>query len=133
EEDNQRGLAHFLEHLAFNGTKHFPGKSMLNYLESIGAKFGANVNAYTSFDETVYNLSDIPTSRNGIIDSCLLVLHDWACAIALNEPEIEAERPVIIEEWRTRNTGQMRIYESLIPQLSPASRYANLMPIGDTA
>ncbi len=133
EEENQRGLAHFLEHLAFNGTKHFPGKSMLNYLESIGAKFGANVNAYTSFDETVYNLSDIPTTRNGIIDSCLLVLHDWACAISLNEPEIEAERPVIIEEWRTRNTGQMRIYESLIPQLYPDSRYANRMPIGDTA
>ncbi|MCH5328278.1 MAG: insulinase family protein [Coprobacter sp.] len=130
EEENQRGLAHFLEHMAFNGTVNFPGKSMLNYLESIGVKFGANVNAYTSFDETVYNLSNVPVVRESIVDSCLLILHDWSCAIALEEKEIDEERGVIREEWRTRTDANMRMWDILIPTMFAGSQYANRMPIG---
>ena len=87
ENDNQRGLAHFLEHMCFNGTKHFPGNTLREYLETIGVKFGANLNAYTSIDETVYNISDVPVIREGIIDSCLLILHDWADDLLL-EPNV---------------------------------------------
>ncbi|MCL2683593.1 MAG: insulinase family protein, partial [Bacteroidales bacterium] len=95
EEDNQRGLAHFLEHMAFNGTENFPDKAMLNYLESNGIKFGENINAGTGFDETVYFLSNVPVSREGIIDSALLVLHDWSGFISLEDEEIDKERGVI--------------------------------------
>lgn len=130
EEDSQRGLAHFLEHMAFNGTKNYPDKTMLNYLETIGAKFGVNVNAYTSFDETVYNLSDIPVVREGIIDSCLLVLHDWSSFISLQSDEIDNERPVIKEEWRTRGNAQMRIFEKQLPIIFEGSKYAYRYPIG---
>lgn len=130
EEEEQRGLAHFLEHMAFNGTTNFPGKSMLNYLESIGVKFGENVNAYTGFDETVYNLSNVPVLREGVIDTCLLVLHDWASQIALEETEIDSERGVIQEEWRTRNGANQRIWELLVPEMFAGSQYANRMPIG---
>ncbi len=130
EEENQRGLAHFLEHMAFNGTTHFPGKNLLTYLESVGARFGTNVNAYTSFDETVYTLMNIPTTRQGIIDSALLVLYDWSCGIALEGDEIDAERGVIHEEWRTGQGAQRRIYDLVLPVLFEGSRYANRMPIG---
>lgn len=130
EEEDQRGLAHFLEHMAFNGTTHFPGKSMLEYLESIGAKFGANVNAYTSFDETVYLLMQIPVTRESIVDSCLLVLYDWSCGIALEEDEIDAERGVIHEEWRTSQSAQMRIWDQTLPVIFEGSRYGHRLPIG---
>jgi zinc protease len=130
EEESQRGLAHFLEHMAFNGTKNFPAKTMLNYLETIGVKFGENVNAYTSFDETVYNLSKVPVTRETIIDSCLLVLHDWSSFISLENSEIDKERGVIHEEWRTRNNADMRIWNQLIPEMYVGSQYANRMPIG---
>ncbi len=130
EEENQRGLAHFLEHMAFNGTTNFPGKNLLQYLESVGARFGTNVNAYTSFDETVYTLMNIPTTRPGIIDSALLVLYDWSCGIALEGDEIDAERGVIHEEWRTGQGAQRRIYDQVLPILFEGSRYANRMPIG---
>jgi len=131
EEDSQAGLAHFLEHMAFNGTKHYPGrKNMLNYLEKNGAKFGNNVNAYTSFDETVYNLSDIPVTREGLVDSCLLILHDWSSFITLDNTEIDKERAIIREEWRTRNNANFRTMEQLFPILFKGSRYANRMPIG---
>lgn len=131
EEDHQSGLAHFLEHMAFNGTKHFPGrKTMLNYLETIGAKFGANVNAYTSFDETVYTLSDIPVVRQGIIDSTLLVLHDWSSYIDLKDEEIDKERPIIKEEWRTRGGASQRIWEKQLPVIFNGSKYADRLPIG---
>ena len=130
EEENQRGLAHFLEHMAFNGTKNFPGKSMLNYLETIGVKFGTNVNAYTGFDETVYNLSNVPVTRESIVDSCLLILHDWSCAIALEDKEIDEERGVIREEWRTRTDANMRMWDILVPTMFAGSQYANRMPIG---
>lgn len=131
EEDSQAGLAHFLEHMAFNGTKHFPGrKTMLNYLESIGAQFGSNVNAYTGFDETVYTLSNIPITRQGIIDSTLLVLHDWSGYISLEDEEIDKERPIIKEEWRTRSGAQFRIWNKQLPILFKDSKYADRMPIG---
>lgn len=130
EEDNQAGLAHFLEHMAFNGTRNFPGKSMLNYLQDNGIKFGTNINAYTSFDETVYYISDIPTTNLNLMDSALLVLHDWSNAIALEEEELESERGVIREEWRTRGGAQQRLWDQLLPKMYPGSKYANRMPIG---
>jgi len=130
EEDHQAGLAHFLEHMAFNGTKNFPGKSMLDYLEKNGVKFGANVNAYTSFDETVYYLTNVPMVRQGLLDSCLLILHDWSNAISLETEEIEKERGVIREEWRTRGGAQSRILEKLLPEMYKGSKYADRLPIG---
>ena len=98
EEDNQRGLAHFLEHMCFNGTTHFPGKSLIQYLERIGVKFGENLNAYTSIDETVYNISNVPVNTPGAIDSCLLILHDWSNDLTLDPKEIDKERGVINED-----------------------------------
>lgn len=130
EEENQRGLAHFLEHMAFNGTGSFPGKNMLNYLEQNGIKFGVDINAYTGLDETVYRVSNVPTTNPGLVDSCLLVLHDWACDILLQEAEIDNERGVIHEEWRTRNDAQWRIMEKVIPVMFQGSQYANRLPIG---
>lgn len=131
EEDSQRGLAHFLEHMAFNGTKNFPKKQLINYLQENGVKFGADLNAYTSFDETVYNISNVPTTRKELIDSCLLILHDWSGFISLEEEEIDAERKVIHEEWRTSSNAALRIYDKILPILFPDScRYAYRMPIG---
>ena len=130
EEDNQRGLAHFLEHMCFNGTKHFPDNTLREYLESIGVKFGTNLNAYTSIDETVYNISNVPVIREGIIDSCLLILHDWADDLTLEPKEIDKERGVIHEEWRTRTGAMMRMYESSFPKMFSGSKYAYRLPIG---
>ena len=130
EEDNQRGLAHFLEHMAFNGSEHFPGNEMIKYLETIGVKFGVNLNAGTSFDQTVYNISNVPVTKSGAIDSCLLILHDWSNALSLDSDEINKERGVIREEMRTRNDAQMRQFEKLLPQVMPDSKYANRLPIG---
>ena len=130
EEDNQAGLAHFLEHMAFNGTKNFPGKTMLDYLQDNGIKFGTNINAYTSFDETVYFMSNIPTTNQNLMDSALLVLHDWSNAILLEEDELESERGVIREEWRTRGGAQQRLWDQLLPKMYPESKYAHRMPIG---
>ncbi len=133
EEDNQNGLAHFLEHMAFNGTEHFPGKGIIKYFESVGVNFGGNINAYTSLDETVYRLSDVPTTREGIIDSALLVMHDWACGLLLEEDEIDAERGVIREEWRTGATAQGRTWKEMNKLMYPGSQYAKRDVIGDTA
>ena len=130
ENDNQQGLAHFLEHMAFNGTKNFPGKGILNTLQEHGAVFGKNINAYTSFDETVYNLDNIPTNVDGLVDTCLLVLNDWSNYLSLNNDEIDAERGVIKEEWRTRQNGGMRIYMASAAAQYNNSKYANRMPIG---
>lgn len=130
EEENQRGLAHFLEHMAFNGTGNFPGKNMLNYLEQNGIKFGVDINAYTALDETVYRVSNVPTTNAGLVDSCLLILHDWACDILLEEEEIDNERGVINEEWRQRNDANWRIMEKVIPVMFEGSQYANRLPIG---
>lgn len=130
EEDNQRGLAHFLEHMCFNGTENFPGSSLRDWLETIGVKFGANLNAYTSVDETVYNISNVPVIRDGIVDSCLLILHDWADGLTLDPKEIDKERGVIHEEWRTRTGAMMRMYEKTFPILYKDSKYGYRLPIG---
>ncbi|MGE0091471.1 MAG: M16 family metallopeptidase, partial [Bacteroidales bacterium] len=130
EEENQRGLAHFLEHMAFNGTKNYPGNKVISYLETIGVKFGANLNAYTAIDQTVYNISAVPLKREGIVDSCLLILHDWANEILLEEEDIDKERGVIREELRTRNNAQMRMLENLLPEILPDSKYAHRLPGG---
>lgn len=130
EEDHQRGLAHFLEHMCFNGTEHFPGKALINYLEGIGVKFGADLNAYTSIDETVYNINNVPVNVEGAIDSCLWILHDWADGLTLDPAEIDKERGVIHEEWRGRNTVMMRMQERVLADIFPGSRYGKRLPIG---
>lgn len=103
EEDNQNGLAHFLEHMAFNGTERYPDKTILNFLEKDGVRFGYNVNAYTSRTETVYNISAVPQVRESFVDSVLFVLHDWSCAISCEQDALDAERGVISEEWRRKD------------------------------
>ena len=130
EDDSQRGLAHFLEHMAFNGSKHFKGNELLRWCESIGVKFGTDLNAYTSIDQTVYNISNVPTTRESIVDSCLLILYDWADGLLLEQEEIEKERGVIHEEWRLRTSAQMRMLERDLPKLYPGSKYGYRMPIG---
>lgn len=130
EEDDQRGLAHFLEHMCFNGTKNFPGNSMVKWLESVGVKFGYNLNAYTSIDETVYRISSVPTERIGVQDSCLMILSDWADGLLLEGKEIDEERSVIHEEWRSQLPPNMRIMEKLLPEIYPDSRYGHRLPIG---
>ncbi|MBQ7191985.1 MAG: insulinase family protein [Paludibacteraceae bacterium] len=133
EEDDQNGLAHFLEHMAFNGTEHFAEKGIIEYFESIGVNFGGNINAYTSIDETVYRLSDVPTVREGIIDTALLVMHDWACGLLLDEKEIDNERGVIREEWRTRNSANYRMWSKMMGLKYPGTQYGKRDVIGDTA
>ncbi|MGE0078803.1 MAG: M16 family metallopeptidase [Bacteroidales bacterium] len=131
EEDSQNGLAHFLEHMSFNGTKNFPGKGIINYFETVGVKFGYNINAFTSLDETVYNLSDVPTTREGIVDSALLVLHDWSNYLSLDSVEIDSERGVIREEWRTRRSPEFRMSNQVRPIIYKGSKYAIRDVIGD--
>ncbi len=129
EEDSQRGLAHFLEHMCFNGTEHFPGNALTKYCERIGVKFGQNLNAYTSTDETVYNINDVPVADDNI-DSCLLILRDWAGGLTLAGEEIDKERGVIHEEWRMVNDAARRLFTRNMPKMLPGSRYAERMPIG---
>ena len=136
EEPRQRGLAHFLEHMAFNGTKHFPGKGkqlgIVPWCETIGVKFGANLNAYTSVEQTVYNISSVPLKREGIADSCLLILNDWSHYLLLEDAEIDKERGVIHEEWRTRRAGRavQRLMEQAMPKVYKGTKYEDCMPIG---
>ncbi len=129
EEETQRGLAHFLEHMAFNGLEHFPKKAMLDYMERNGVKFGTNVNAWTSFEQTVYMLNNVPTTNPGLVDTCMLVLHDWSSFISLEDDEIESERGVILEEMRQGQDAQMRIYDKILPEIYPNSPYGVPMPI----
>ena len=137
EEKRQRGLAHFLEHMAFNGTKHFPGNTLqpgiVAWCESVGIKFGANLNAYTSVDQTVYNISAAPVTREGVIDSCLLILNDWSHELLLTDKEIDKERGVIEEEWRTRRSGMamQRLSEQAMPVIYAGTKYSDCMPIGN--
>ena len=133
ENDDQNGLAHFLEHMAFNGTKNFPGKRLLDYFQSIGVKFGANINAYTAKDETVYYLASVPTTRKTIVDSALLALHDWSSFISLEDKEIDDERGVIREEWRMRSGDGTRLKKAIEQALYQDSKYAIRDVIGDTA
>ncbi|MFT5750358.1 MAG: zinc protease [Ancylomarina sp.] len=130
ENDPQNGLAHFLEHMAFNGLKNFPGKNMLDYLEKNGILFGRDINAYTAQDETVYNLSNIPVSNEGLLDSALLVLHDWSGGLLLEGKEIESERGVIHEEWRTRRNVRKRLGDQTSAVMYNNSMYAKRDVIG---
>jgi len=130
ENDNQRGLAHFLEHMCFNGTKHFPGNSLIEWLETVGVKFGVNLNAATGLDETTYRITNVPTTRIGVQDTCLLILQDWANGLLLDGEEIDKERKVIHEEWRSQMPPTQRMLERALPVIMPNSRYAHRMPIG---
>ena len=132
EQDHQNGLAHFLEHMAFNGSQHFPGKSMIRMLEKHGVAFGQGVNAYTSLNETIYGLDHVPTRQN-MLDSCLLILHDWSHFLNLDEQAMESERPVILEEWRTRRDADFRLQAQITPVTLQGSQYAVRDIIGDTA
>jgi zinc protease len=132
EKDSQNGLAHFLEHMAFNGTEHFPGKKLLSTLERHGIAFGTNINAYTSWDETVYNLSDVPVDKPGLIDTCLMILADWSDYITLSPDEIDKERGVIMEEWRSRRNASWRMMTQMLPVVFEGSQYAVRDVIGDT-
>ena len=135
EEPQQRGLAHFLEHMAFNGTKNFPGDKnglgIIPWCETKGIKFGRDLNAYTDIDETVYNIDNVPTENSNVVDSCLLILHDWSSALLLSDEEIDKERGVIREEWRSRTNGMLRILTSLQPQIYEGSKYTDCIPIGN--
>ena len=130
EEDDQDGLAHFLEHMCFNGTKNFPDKKLLEYLQSIGAEFGLNINASTGFEQTQYMLNNIPIVREGIIDSCLLVLHDYAHYVTCDPKEIDAERGVILEERRSRRDANWRMFERMMPYYFGDTQMARRTLIG---
>ncbi|UOB16680.1 M16 family metallopeptidase [Abyssalbus ytuae] len=131
EDDTQQGLAHFLEHMAFNGTRHFKDKEMLEYLEKNGIKFGAEINAFTSFDETVYNINRVPVQNQQLLDSVLLAIHDWSGYLLLTDEEIDNERGVIKEEWRSRNTPRSRASDKIFKEgVLKGSKYANRMSIG---
>ena len=132
EEESQRGLAHFLEHMAFNGSEHFngEGKGIIDYTRSLGVAFGKDLNAYTMITETVYNINDVPSARQSAIDSCLLILKDWSGGLLLTDEEIDKERGVIHEEWRLRRDAQQRMLENQLEALYPGSKYGRRMPIG---
>lgn len=130
ENERQNGLAHFLEHMAFNGIKSLPGKEMFTYLESIGAKFGENINAMTGVEFTSYMLNNIPVEREGVIDTCLMILHDWSCAIENKDEEINNERPVIIEELRQGMNASRRMMEEANKYIYKDSKYATTNIIG---
>ncbi len=131
EEENQRGLAHFLEHMCFNGTKNFPGNGVIDYTRSLGVQFGGDLNAYTSIDQTVYNINNVPTTRGtAALDSCLLILKDWSHDLTLDPKEIDQERGVIHEEWRLRTSASSRMFERNLEKLYPGSKYGKRYPIG---
>ena len=130
EEDHQDGLAHFLEHMCFNGTKNFPGKALLDWLQSIGAEFGRNINASTGFEQTQYMLNNIPVVRETIVDSCLLILHDYSHFVTCDPAEIDAERGVILEERRTRRNAEWRLFEKSLPYYYGDTPYARRTLIG---
>ena len=130
EDDDQRGLAHFVEHMAFNGTRHFAKQELVDFLEGIGMRFGADINAYTSFDETVYMLQ-VPTDEPEPLKTALLILQDWAGGITFDGEEIEDERGILLEEWRLGQGAGARIRDRQWPVLFHGSRYAERLPIGD--
>ena len=132
EDDDQQGLAHLVEHMGFNGTRHFPKQELVDYLESIGTKFGPDLNAYTSFDKTVYMLK-VPTDSLELTEKGFLVLEDWAHGMNLDDEEIDKERGVVIEEWRLGRGAEMRMLDKQLPVLFKDSRYATRLPIGKKA
>ena len=129
EDDDQRGLAHFVEHMSFNGTQHFPGQNVADFIQSLGMRFGAHVNAHTSFDETVYQLQ-IPTSNSAVVDRSLLILEDFAHNVSFEPAEIEKERGVVLEEWRLGLGAESRLRDAQMPVLLKGARYAERSPIG---
>ncbi|MFC2129076.1 insulinase family protein, partial [Bacteroidota bacterium] len=131
EEDNQNGLAHFLEHMAFNGTENFPKNGIIDYLEKYGVAFGRNINAGTGIDHTAYNISNVPVNHQPLLDSCLLILHDWSNYLLLNTDDIDEERGVIAEEWRTRRDANFRLRNKLAPYIYNGSKYSKRDVIGD--
>src|SRR5262245_49388577 len=131
EDDDQQGLAHFVEHMAFNGTKQFPKQDIIAFIESLGMRFGADLNAYTSFDETVYMLQ-VPTDKPGTLDRAMSILEDWAHNITFDPAEVDKERGVVMEEWRLRRGAGARMTDKLFPVLLQGSRYADRIPIGKT-
>lgn len=131
ENDDQNGLAHFLEHMAFQGTDNFPGKGIIQTLERHGVSFGGNLNAYTAKNETVYNISSVPTTDVSLVDTCLLILHDWSHYLTLDDEEIDGERGVISEEWRTRRNPSFRMGLQINPIIYKDSQYAKRDVIGD--
>jgi zinc protease len=130
EEESQRGLAHFLEHMAFNGSEHFKGNDLIEWCRSKGIEFGGDLNAYTAIDQTVYNINNVPTTSQSTIDSCLLILRDWSCGLLLEQDEIDKERGVIHEEWRLRSSAMSRMLERNLEKLYPGSKYGRRFPIG---
>ena len=131
ENEDQQGLAHFVEHMAFNGTSHFPKQQLIDFLQSTGMKFGPSINAFTSFDETVYMLQ-IPTDKAGLLEKAFLILEDWAQNVSFDPTEVDKERGVIIEEWRGRRGAAARIQDKQLPVMLKGSRYAERLPIGKT-
>lgn len=130
EEDHQRGLAHFLEHMAFNGSKHFKDNGIIEFTRSLGVAFGKDLNAYTSIERTVYNIDNVPTTRQSALDSCLLILQDWSNGLLLLPEEIDKERGVIHGEWAMRNSANQRLFERSLPLMFPDNRYGYRLPIG---
>ena len=130
EDDDQRGLAHFVEHMGFNGTQHFPKQELVQFIESLGMRFGADLNAYTSFDETVYMLSQVPTDKPETMDRAMLILEDWAHNVSFDPVEIDKERGVVMEEWRLGRGAGTRMTDKLFPLLLKGSRYGERLPIG---
>ena len=132
EDEDQLGLAHFVEHMAFNGTENFEKQALIDYLEGIGMRFGPHINAYTSFDETVYMLR-VPMDDPEMLSTAFQILVDWAGGVLFDPEEVDKERGVVIEEWRGRRGGQARIQDQQIPVIFYGSHYADRLPIGDTA
>ncbi|MEE3383452.1 MAG: insulinase family protein [Prevotella sp.] len=130
ENDDQRGLAHFLEHMAFNGSEHFPDSTLLEYTRSLGVEFGSDLNAYTSIDQTVYRICNVPTKRATAIDSCILILKDWSNGLTLDGKEIDKERGVIHQEWQLNEGPGQRMYQKILPALYPGCKYGERLPIG---
>ncbi len=130
EDDDQLGLAHFTEHMAFNGTENFEKNELVNYLQSIGVKFGADLNAYTSFDETVYMIQSIPTDKEEIIEKGFQILADWAHGVTFEDEEIDKERGVVVEEWRRGRGANQRMRDKWFPIVFESSHYADRLPIG---
>jgi zinc protease len=129
EDDDQRGLAHFVEHMGFNGTKRFPKQELVDFLEQSGVRFGPDLNAYTSFDETVYKLQ-VPTDKPQMVERAIAILRDWADGISFDPAEVEKERGVVLEEWRLGRGAGMRIFDKQAPVLFHGSKYAERLPIG---
>src|SRR5690606_6190360 len=132
ETDDERGLAHFLEHMQFNGTRNFPKNELVDYLQRAGVRFGSDLNAYTSFDETVYQLP-IPSDNAGLLDSALLVMRDWAQDALFDTAEIDKERGVVLNEMLGGRGAQQRMSDQYYPMIFNGSRYAQRTPIGTRA